>query len=402
LTTEARLSARWIGPSWATAARSLRDIDEIEFRLAAAERAGGFGQGAGEEIAAAAFGGELAVVDDDASAAQHGRRPAFQSAALIGGVADIVVQHLGRDDRLARGIPDGDVGVAADRDRALLRVEAVELRVVGRGQCDEFVEAEPALLHAFGEEEGKAQFEAGDAVGDLVEPGLLALRQFAAPVEAVGRVVGGEHLEGAVPEPGPHRLLRGVVARRRAAAEFGALDARLRDVVGGQEQILRAGLAMDLEPLRLGVADDLDRLGGRDVDNEDRHVEQLRQADGAVRRLALGEPGVAYRVVARRAEAALQEARRQPFDHLVVLGVDHDERAFAPRQRQNVEHLPVVEPQQVVGHVDLERGVAVANEGRQFLPHHLLRGVGDDQVEGIVDDRLGLCRGVILLDDLAQ
>jgi len=52
--------------------------------------------------------------------------------------------------------------------------------------------------------------------------------------------------------------------------------------VGGQEQILRAGLAVDLEPPGLGVADDLDRLGGGDVNQQDGHVKQLRQCDGPV------------------------------------------------------------------------------------------------------------------------
>ena len=69
--------------------------------------------------------------------------------------------------------------------------------------------------------------------------------------------------------------------------------------------------------------------------------------------------------------------------------MDHHHRALAPRQRHDVEHLAVVEPQQVVGHVDLERGVAVLDQRRQFLAQHLLGRVGDDQVEGIVDDRLG-------------
>ena len=107
------------------------------------------------------------------------------------------------------------------------------------------------------------------------------------------------------------------------------------------------------------------------MDEQDRHVEQLRQGDGAVGRLALGEPGVADRVIARRGEPALQEPRGQPFDHVVVFGMDHDQRALAPRHRQDVEHLPVVELQQIVGHVDLERGVAVADQGRQFLAHDL-------------------------------
>src|SRR6266446_1487932 len=82
--------------------------------------------------------------------------------------------------------------------------------------------------------------------------------------------------------------------------------------------------------------------------------------------------------------------------------MDHDQGALAPRHRQDVEHLPIVEGQEIVGHVDLERGVAVADQRRQFLAHDLLRWVRNDQVKRVVDDRLGAGGLVVLLDDLAQ
>ena len=124
--------------------------------------------------------------------------------------------------------------------------------------------------------------------------------------------------------------------------------------------------------------------------------------DGAVCRFALGEARVADGVITRRAETAFEQPAGQPFDHVVVLGMNHDERALAPRHRQDVEHLPVIELEQVIGHVDLERGVAVADQRRQFLAHHLLGRVGDDQMKRIIDHRLGPGRLVVLLDDPAQ
>ena len=56
----------------------------------------------------------------------------------------------------------------------------------------------------------------------------------------------------------------------------------------------------------------------------------------------------------------------------------------------------------IVGHVDLERGVAVLDQRRQLLPQRLRAGIGDDQVEGVVDHRLGRRRLVIVLHHLAQ
>src|SRR6516225_4051175 len=115
-----------------------------------------------------------------------------------------------------------------------------------------------------------------------------------------------------------------MVTRWRTAAEFGAFDAALGEVAGSQKQILRTGLTVDLKPLSLSVADDLDRLGSRYVHQKDGHIEQLRQSYGTVRRLALGKPGMAHGVVAWRPETMVQQASGQPLDHLVVLGMDHD------------------------------------------------------------------------------
>ena len=273
--------------------------------------------------------------------------------------------------------------------------------MVGCGQRDKPVEVDPALADPLGEQQRHAQFDAGDAVGGVLEGCLVAFREFPGLVVAIGRVVRGEHLERAVGEAAPHRLLARRVARRRAAAEFRALQVH-RDIVGGQEEVLRAGLAVDLEALGLRIANDVDRLGGRDMDDQHRHIEQFRQGHRAVRRLALGAAGMRHRVIARLRQALFEQPVGEPGDHVVVFGMDHDERALAPRQSEDVEHLVVVEAQQVVRHVDLERGVAVADQGRQFLAQHLLRRVGDDQVEGVVDDRFGAGGFVIFLDDPAQ
>ena len=49
--------------------------------------------------------------------------------------------QIGLPDRLRQlRVPERDVGVEADADRALARIEAVDLGVVGRGQLDEFLQ----------------------------------------------------------------------------------------------------------------------------------------------------------------------------------------------------------------------------------------------------------------------
>ena len=82
--------------------------------------------------------------------------------------------------------------------------------------------------------------------------------------------------------------------------------------------------------------------------------------------------------------------------------MDHGQCILAPGERQHIEHLAVVELQVVIGHVDLERGVAVADQGWQLLPQYLFRRIGNDQVEGIVDHRLAVRAAMIILDRGAQ
>ena len=133
-----------------------------------------------------------------------------------------------------------------------------------------------------------------------------------------------------------------------------------------------------------------------------RLVDDLGKGDRPLRRLALGRRGVRHRVILRLPIAALQQALAQPLDHVMVLGVDHDHGPLAPRGGEHVEYLAVVEPEQVVGHVDLERRVAVLDEGGQLLADDLVGRIGDDQVEGVVDDRVSLGAPVVGLDHGAQ
>ena len=107
---------------------------------------------------------------------------------------------------------------------------------------------------------------------------------------------------------------------------------------------------------------------------------------------------VELRLVVSRLEKPVGE----PPDHLVVFRVDHHHRALAPGEGEHVENRVVVKAEELVGHVDLERRVPVPDEPRQLLPEHLRIGVRNDEVEGVVDDRLRPRAGVVLLHDLAQ
>ncbi|MNL62614.1 hypothetical protein D3C87_1866490 [compost metagenome] len=78
-----------------------------------------------------------------------------------------------------------------------------------------------------------------------------------------------------------------MVARRRRADIFRPLHVEPVHVLLGEDQILWAGLAIDLEAARAGPGNLLHRLAIRDMDDHHRHVDQLGQRDGTMRRLAL-------------------------------------------------------------------------------------------------------------------
>ncbi len=75
------------------------------------------------------------------------------------------------------------------------------------------------------------------------------------------------------------------------------------------------------------------------MDQQQRRIDQTRQRDRAVGRLGLGKARVGDGVEFRRAVALIDQVMRQPLDHVVVLGMHHDQRAVAPRHGEDVEDL---------------------------------------------------------------
>jgi hypothetical protein len=70
---------------------------------------------------------QLAIGHHDFTAYQRSHRPTGDPKALIGRVVGSMMQDILADRNLARWIPDRNVCVRADHDRALARIEAVGL-----------------------------------------------------------------------------------------------------------------------------------------------------------------------------------------------------------------------------------------------------------------------------------
>src|SRR5205823_6417456 len=157
----------------------------------------------------------------------------------------------------------------ADGDGALARIEAIGLRMACRGEVYELGKADALRAYTICIEERQPQLEARHTIRHLLEGRAFALRQLAfAPI---GRMVGGVHVQRAVLQPAPARLLRLLVARRRRAAEKRALHAEV-DVLRGEEEILRAGFAENLQPPRARLANRFDAIASRHAHDEDRAI----------------------------------------------------------------------------------------------------------------------------------
>src|SRR6476660_1518961 len=105
---------------------------------------GEVGRGALHELAGALPPGELAVPDDDRAARQDDVGPALDRAALVARVVDVHVVGLRADHAGRVRVVDDEIGVRADRDRALLRIHPEELRRRRRDDLDPALPRDPA------------------------------------------------------------------------------------------------------------------------------------------------------------------------------------------------------------------------------------------------------------------
>ena len=144
------------------------------------------------------------------------------------------------------------------------------------------------------------------------------------------------------------------------------------------------------------MADVAHRFDARHMHDQHRHIEQARQRNHPVGGFALGQRVVRHRMELGCHMAVVEQPLGDPFDDVVVFSMHHHQSAFAPSGVQHIQHLAVIELELVVGGVDLERGVAFADQIGQVVLQGLGCGVRDDQVKAVVDDGLGAGTGVVI------
>ena len=145
------------------------------------------------------------------------------------------MMQVGVADDARRLAPDHQVGIGANCNRALPRVQAVGLGWIGRREFDETVDRDAPVQHAMRVQQRQPRLEAGNAVRNVAERDLLTARLLALGcVVAECCVVRREDREQAVGQAVPDHLLVVAVARRWAADAARTLVAVVdAEILGG-------------------------------------------------------------------------------------------------------------------------------------------------------------------------
>ncbi len=341
----------------------------------------------GDEAAGVPRADPVAVLHEHLSA-QHGRRhaarelPAVPEAVVAGGV------QLVEADRVpGRGVDEDQVGVAADGDHALARVEPEQPGGRLGGELHELLDGEPVLRDPLGEQHVHPRLDAVVAAGHVVdhEAGQLGRARD-------GEVVGGHGVQVAEGDGRPERVLVGGRFQRRVVVVERAVG--LGVVLAGEGQVVVQHLAEDRHPPRARLRDGRGPGLRRHVHDVERAPAALGEQDHPPDRRLLGQRRPGEGDVAARLAAFGVEPAGVEVDDAVVLGVHHH---HAARPLGRVHHAPdhavvgeQVPRRRALGErgEHLERGDPAADHLGQ-LAH---RGVGDvlrqHEVERVVDVRL--------------
>src|SRR2546426_1244404 len=328
---------------------------------------------------------ELPVARDDLAPRQGQHEQPLEREAVERVVARARVQPPLVHYPGAGRIEQDEVGIAAHRDRALLRVEPEDAGGIGRESGHEGLQRNPPPAHAFRVDHRHFGLEPGHAIRHLGE--VLGSRRLL--LDRPRGVVAADGLDVARAQSVPQRGLIPRGAERRGAHELGCLGASALVALLGQGQVDRARLRPHPKPAPAGRAHRLEGVGAGEMHDVDLGVDQRRVVDGAPGGLRLREGGAALRVGARVVPARGQESTRAVVEHVAVLGVDVHHRPRLPRRVEDPDER-VVSDAELVDHENFEARIADVHEPRD-LGQRPLAPLADDDAEAIVDVGAARC-----------
>ncbi len=221
--------------------------------------------------------------------------------------------------------------------------------------------------------DGERRLQAGDPHRRLFERDLLRLRRMRG-------VVGGHAVDRPRPQALDQRLAVVLAAQRRVHLEAGVKGS---DLLVGERQVMRGGLAADRHPPLLGGGNDLDRLPRREVLDVDAGVLELGQRGVAGDHRRLRDGGDALQAEDRRNRALVHDAAAGELGVLLVQGELAADQALVLESA--AQHPGAADRQAVVREAG-GPGLGQLRHLGQLLAHHPARDRGQE-ADG--DRRLG-------------
>jgi hypothetical protein len=320
--------------------------------------------------------------------------------ALVEVVVDPRLLGVGGDRDAPLRVEDDDVGVGADGERALPRIEAEQLRGIRRQELDHAVERDPSRSRAELVDHLQSVLEAGPAVRDLREV-VLAECLLAVPEECA--VVCGDRRQRVGANRVPENVLVLLRPWRRGVHVLGAFEVRSLEEAVVDEEVLRARLAPHIPALLARELDRLDGLLAGDVYDVERSAGDARELDRPVRRLALRLRRARQRVPVRLGVPFGQRLLHEHVDRVAVLRVHHDERPGFRRDLHRLEERLVVDHERaLVRHEQFVGRDALLGQRRELLERPALAEVGDGHVVAHVDHLLAVRLAAPLVDRVGK
>ncbi len=289
----------------------------------------------------------------------------------------------------AAGVVNHDVRVGPRLEGPLPGEEAVQLRRVLAEKAAHLGHAELPPCHAAGPHQLPPGLHPGEAAGNPGEilPAHLLLLQ------GEGAVVRGHRLNLPPAQGLPKNLLLLLLPQGRGADVAGRVGEVLLVIQAlVQDQVLGAGLHVHrLAPLP-GPEDLAQRLAVGEVDDDDRGLGRLGDAEKPPHRLRLQIRRAGLRMAGGGQLPQGLFLRDHAVNHPGVFAVDAADAPQGLQLLQRPVEVPVPQQHGGVGHVHFKRGDALGEHGGQLRPDALVPVV-DGHMEAVVAE--GLSHGLL-------
>ena len=159
---------------------------------------------------------------------------------------------------------------------------------------------------------------------------------------------------------------------------------------------------MNAKSALLSATDFFHRLTVGNMDDHRLGANDFSKTDRPVCRLTFHRDRPRGAMEERRSLAFVLQPVGEIADGVITFGMHHHKGLMPPRNIQHGQNILVGKFHVIIGHEDLDRGVTLSDQRRQFLAKDMRRRVGDNQVKCDVCMAIALGLGLIASNRLPQ